>query len=457
MSSDHYEKRIMKKEIVRDSLIFIILIGIVSLLSDMTHEGAKSIYGQFLNIVGASPKVISFVGGLGEFLGSALIFVTSIIASKTKKYWTMTIIGYTINLFCIPMLALTTENGWIYAISLILLERVGKAIRKPAKNTLVSFCSKNLGEGKSFALLECLDQIGAFIGPLILTLVLYLKGTTNLFDSYKFCFLILIIPAILTLCILLFARVKYPTPETFEDDKEEDKSNQLVISKSFKYYLVAISLVAFSFIDFPLITYHVASLNIINEKNLPMLYSLAMLVDSISALIFGFLFDKIGFKTLVLSTLLSMTFPLFIFNFNMLYSLAMLVDSISALIFGFLFDKIGFKTLVLSTLLSMTFPLFIFNFNNSVLIIIGICLWGVGMGAQESILKSSVAKLSTKETRSKCFGLFEGVFGLSWFIGSSVLGIIYEASIIAFIIIPIILQICAIICYILSIRNYSKA
>lgn len=400
----------MKKEIVRDSLIFIILIGIVSLLSDMTHEGAKSIYGQFLNIVGASPKVISFVGGLGEFLGSALIFVTSIIASKTKKYWTMTIIGYTINLFCIPMLALTTENGWIYAISLILLERVGKAIRKPAKNTLVSFCSKNLGEGKSFALLECLDQIGAFIGPLVLTLVLYLKGTTNLFDSYKFCFLILIIPAILTLCILLFARVKYPTPETFEDDKEEDKSNKLVISKSFKYYLVAISLVAFSFIDFPLITYHVASLDIINEKNLPMLYSLAMLVDSISALIFGFLFDKIGFKTLVLSTLLS-----------------------------------------------MTFPLFIFNFNSSALIIIGICLWGVGMGAQESILKSSVAKLSTKETRSKCFGLFEGIFGLSWFIGSFVLGLIYEASMIAFIIIPIILQICAMIGYILSIRNYSKA
>ena len=399
----------MKKEIVRDSLIFIILIGIVSLLSDMTHEGAKSIYGQFLNIVGASPKIISFVGGLGEFLGSALIFVTSIIASKTKKYWTMTIIGYTINLFCIPMLALTTENGWIYAISLILLERVGKAIRKPAKNTLVSFCSKNLGEGKSFALLECLDQIGAFIGPLILTLVLYLKGTTNLFDSYKFCFLILIIPAILTLCILLFARVKYPTPETFEDDKEEDNSNKLVISKSFKYYLVAISLVAFSFIDFPLITYHVSSLNIINEKNLPMLYSLAMLVDSISALIFGFLFDKIGFKTLVLSTLLS-----------------------------------------------MTFPLFIFNFNNSALIIIGICLWGVGMGAQESILKSSVAKLSTKETRSKCFGLFEGIFGLSWFIGSFVLGFIYEASMIAFIILPIILQTCAIIGYILSIRNYSE-
>lgn len=140
----------------------------------------------------------------------------------------------------------------------------------------------------------------------------------------------------------------------------------------------------------------------------------------------------------------------------MLYSLAMLVDSISALFFGFLFDKIGFKTLIISTIFSMFFPLLIFNFNNSALIITGICLWGIGMGAQESILKSSVAKLSNKDNRSKCFGLFEGIFGLNWFIGSFVLGFIYESSILAFIILPIALQFCAIIGYILSIKNYRE-
>ena len=265
------------------SAIFIILMGIISMLSDMTHEGAKSIYGSFLGLVGASPSLISIISGLGEFIGCSLILLTGYVASKTKRYWIMTAVGYSINLLAIPLLAFTMENGYIYACSLILLERFGKAIRKPAKSTLVSFSSKNLGEGKSFALVEFLDQIGAFIGPLILTLVLYIKGDAPLFDSYKTCFLVLGIPAILTLVLLLIARIKYPHPESLEveEKKEETKDN---ISKSFYFYLIAISFCAFGFIDFPLITYHVETLNLFDVKNLPLLYSLAMLIDAFAAL-----------------------------------------------------------------------------------------------------------------------------------------------------------------------------
>ena len=296
------------------SAIFIILMGIISMLSDMTHEGAKSIYGSFLGLVGASPSLISIISGLGEFIGCSLILLTGYIASKTKKYWIMTAVGYSINLLAIPLLAFTMENGYIYACCLILLERFGKAIRKPAKSTLVSFSSKNLGEGKSFALVEFLDQIGAFIGPLILTLVLYIKGDAPLFDSYKTSFLVLGIPAILTLVLLLIARIKYPHPESLENEekKEETKDN---ISKSFYFYLIAISFCAFGFIDFPLITYHVETLNIFDVKNLPLLYSLAMLIDAFAALFFGTLFDKFGIKVLILSTLVSFLFPLFIFIF----------------------------------------------------------------------------------------------------------------------------------------------
>ncbi|NLB10969.1 MFS transporter, partial [bacterium] len=206
-------------KIIASSIIFIVLMGLVSMMSDMTHEGAKSIYGSFLGIVGATPKIISIISGLGEFIGCSLILITGIIANKTKKYWTMTIIGYMINLLAIPALALTGPNGWIYACSLILVERIGKAIRKPAKNTLVSFSSKNLGEGKSFAFVEFLDQIGAFIGPLILTLVLYLKDTTDIFESYKTCFLVLAIPALITLIILFIARAKYPKPDSLEREE----------------------------------------------------------------------------------------------------------------------------------------------------------------------------------------------------------------------------------------------
>ena len=387
------------------SAIFIILMGIISMLSDMTHEGAKSIYGSFLGLVGASPSLISIISGLGEFIGCSLILLTGYMASKTKRYWIMTAVGYSINLLAIPLLAFTMENGYIYACSLILLERFGKAIRKPAKSTLVSFSSKNLGEGKSFALVEFLDQIGAFIGPLILTLVLYIKGDAPLFDSYKTCFLVLGIPAILTLVLLLIARIKYPHPESLEveEKKEETKDN---ISKSFYFYLIAISFCAFGFIDFPLITYHVETLNLFDVKNLPLLYSLAMLIDAFAALLFGTLFDKFGIKVLILSTLVS-----------------------------------------------FLFPLFIFIFPNSYTIYIGVALWGVGMGAQESILKSAVAKLTSKDKRSLGFGLFEGVFGLSWFLGSMILGILYEASLLALAVVSMAFEIVSIGFYILSIKS----
>ena len=317
----------------------------------------------------------------------------------------MTAVGYSINLLAIPLLAFTMENGYIYACCLILLERFGKAIRKPAKSTLVSFSSKNLGEGKSFALVEFLDQIGAFIGPLILTLVLYIKGDAPLFESYKTCFLVLGIPAILTLVLLLIARIKYPHPESLEieEKKEETKDN---ISKSFYFYLIAISFCAFGFIDFPLITYHVETLNIFDVKNLPLLYSLAMLIDAFAALFFGTLFDKFGIKVLILSTLVS-----------------------------------------------FLFPFFIFIFPNAYTIYIGVSLWGVGMGAQESILKSAVAKLTSKDKRSLGFGLFEGVFGLSWFLGSMILGILYEASLLALAVVSMAFEIVSIGFYILSIKS----
>ncbi len=403
------EKKKRDYSLVKSSIIFIILMGIVSMMSDMTHEGARSIYGSFLSLVGASPKVISLISGLGEFIGCSLILVTGIIANKSKKYWTMTIIGYMINLLAIPMLCLTSSNGWIFACALILFERVGKAIRKPAKSTLISFSSKNLGEGKSYAFVEFLDQIGAFIGPLILSAVLMIDKNTNLFESYKTCFLILGIPAIVTLTILLIAKAKFPHPEDLEEKVEEIEKKAFVINKQFIFYLVAIGLCAFAFIDFPLITFHIQNLDIFMVENLPLLYSFAMLVDAFAALLFGFLFDKIGIKILILSTILS-----------------------------------------------LPFAFFIFTSSSKAMIIIGIAMWGVGMGAQESILKSAVAKLIDKDHRALGFGIFEGLFGLSWFIGSLLFGVLYEQSLPIFITLSIVIQLISIPFFFLSSRSKEK-
>lgn len=366
----------MKKK----ALLFIMLLGIISFFSDFTHEGARSIYGSYLGLIGASALVISFTAGLGEFIGQALRLVTGWIADKTKKYWTMMIVGYAINLLAIPLLGLVGESFWEVAIVLILLERVGKAIRAPAKSTLTSFTQPYLGAGKAFAINEALDQLGAFLGPLIVFFILSAKGGGTL-ENYRFSFLILGIFAIVTLCILFFARYKYPNPDQFE--KKQVKRPGLSKMSTFVIYMIAIACIAMGFIDYPVLAFHLDSLQLIESTRIPLLYAMAMGVDAIAALLFGHMFDKKGLISLVYPILISgLTAPLIL-----------LIDGTWA-------------------------------------IILGIICWGIGMGAQESILKAVVAKIVPKDYRARGYGVFATIFGLFWFLGSVIVGALYDTSLV---------------------------
>lgn len=380
------------------ALSLVLMMGIVSLFSDMTHEGAKSIYGDFLSLAGASAAVIGFVSGLGEFIGYALRLLTGYLADKRRNYWQMTFIGYAVNMLAIPLLALTLPNGWLWASLLIVSERVGKAIRQPSKATIVSFASSQVGTGKAFALQEFMDQIGAFSGPVLLFLVIYFKpGSQALFDAYRLGFLVLLIPALLTLYFLYRAKVKFPNPEQFESDSVS--GSRLILKRPFILFLVAISFLAFGFIDFPILTMHVARLEVLPAAALPLLYAWAMLVDAFAALAFGWLFDKKGFSVLLFSSLFSVAFAPFAF----------LSESVTG-------------------------------------IMIGVTLWGIGMGAQESVLKAAVATLVPKENRSSGYGLFETSFGLFWFLGSWLMGVLYGYSLPAMVTVSVVAQSIAIVC-----------
>lgn len=398
---DEKINRNKKSKVLKPAMIFILFMGIVSMFSDMTHEGARSIYGAYLGLAGASAATIGFVTGFGEFIGYSFRLVTGFIADKSKKYWTMTLIGYAINMLAIPALAFVSEKGWIIACILIVAERVGKAIRQPSKNTLVSFAASQVGEGKSFAILEFLDQIGAFIGPMILFLVLLLKKSGDQFSAYSICFGILGIPALLTLVSLWFAKSKYPHPENFEPIKEEQKIGKLKVP--FIIYLIGSGLFALGFIDFPLITMHLSKTGIVPQDTLPLFYAGAMLVDAFSALFFGWLYDKFSIRVLMLSTAISTPFALFIFGFNSLLS-----------------------------------------------IIVGVIIWGIGMGAQESILKSAVTTIVPKESRSTGFGIFETSFGICWFLGSWLMGVLYDFSILWMIFFSMITQFAAVVTFYFS-------
>ncbi len=383
----------MTSNIKKQAILFLVLLGVISLLSDFTHEGARSIYGPFLGLIGASAFVVSFTSGLGEFIGQALRIVTGVIADRSQKYWLMMFLGYAINLLAIPLLMFTNASIWQVAIVLILLERVGKAIRAPAKSALTSFTTPHLGAGKAFAIQEVLDQIGAFLGPLFAFAVLSLNQGNEL-QGYQMVFGFLGIFAIATLVILIISWRKYPNPERFETRTvfKGFKGN-----KSFVWYMVAISFLALGFIDYPLMAFHMESTGVIAVSYIPLLYSLAMGVDALAALLFGHLFDKFGVKALQISTFIA----------------------------------------------AFSVPVF-FLFNGLWAVIVGVILWGIGMGAQESILKAVISSVVSKEKRATAYGIFYSVFGLAWFLGSTLIGIVYGYSLLIIVIYSLVMELAAV-------------
>ena len=397
-------------------MLFIVLFGIVSLFSDMTHEGASSIRGAYLSLLGASAGAIGFVSGLGEMIGYSMRYVFGRITDKTKQYWPMVILGYVLDIIAVPALALVGEHGWLAACLLLVVQRMGKAIKKPAKDTVMSFAASQEGAGKSFGIQELLDQIGAFLGPVLLYLVMLFRQEGPLFRIYASCFAVLAIPGAVTLILLLVTRAKFPNPERFEPEPKEYIPFKL--KKEFILYIAGITLFAFGFLEYSLVIMHVSQ----NYTSLaPGLAETSSLVNS-------------G------------TLPL-------LYAGAMLVDAVAALVFGMLYDKKGVGALVLSTLISAPFAFFVFLCRSVPLLLAGIALWGVGMGAQESILKAAVSGMVPKQSRATGYGIFECSFGVFWFLGSWILGSLYDVSKVAMVIVSMAAQLAAIPLYLASARQ----
>lgn len=382
-------------------MVFILMFSVVSLFSDMTHESASSIRGAFLALLGASATVIGFVSGLGELVGYGMRYVFGRLTDRTHRYWPMIVVGYVLDIIAVPALALVGEHGWVAACALLIVQRMGKAIKKPAKDTVLSFAASQEGAGKSFAIQEMLDQIGAFLGPLLLYVIMLFKTDGSDYNRYTFCFAMLAIPGALTLVLLWLTRRRFPNPEKFEPTPTVMVPFKM--KGRFVLYIAGISLCAFGFIDYSLVLMHVSRLHLFSVSTLPLLYAGAMLIDAFSALFFGYLFDR--WKSLAL---------------------------------------------VASTLLSCTYALFIFGISTQWAIVVGVALWGIGMGAQESILKAAVTTLVPKQSRATGYGVFECSFGIFWFLGSWLLGALYDYSLTAMIVVSIVAQLAAIPLYVLS-------
>lgn len=373
------------KKLKKQAFTFLLLMGIVSLLADMTYESARSLIGPYLLFLGASASAVGFVSGLGEFIGYTIRLVFGFVVDKTKKYWLFTILGYSINLIAIPLLAVVPPNGWIWAAILIVCERLGKAVRAPAKTTLVSFAAKRVGTGKGFGFVEVLDQIGAMLGPLLLFFIMQWKESAGTYAQYQWAFASLAIPALLTLIVLTISKALFPKAEEFElTDSEVDAPTQKLELKKIKpilLYIIAIGLLAVGMADFPLMAFHIETNKVIDIKYITLLYMMVMGVDGLAAFIFGNLYDKKGAMTLWIAAIIGLSFAPLVF---------------------------------LTT-----------NITN---IVIGLILWGVLLGAMESIALAYIADNVEVNYRGRILGIYYTFYGITWFIGSWLMGILYNIN-----------------------------
>lgn len=380
---DGSHRTLSRKAAVR----FIVAVGLVSLFADVTYEGARSITGPFLAVLGASGAVVGLVAGLGELAGYGLRLVAGVIADRTGRYWLLTGIGYTVNLLAVPALALA--GSWEAAAVLMVLERIGKAIRAPARDVLLSHATSATGHGWGFGLHEALDQIGAVSGPLVVAVTLALSE-----ESYQQGFAVLLIPALIALTVLALARRRYPDPSTLGVEPEAPSDGPL--PRRLWLYLGAVALVAIGYADFPLVAYHFERAAVAPAAIIPLFYAGAMATDALAALGFGKLFDRHGLGVLAGAAALGALAPPLLFLGGI--DLAM----------------------------------------------IGVALWGIGMGAQESVMRAALAQMVPVARRGTAFGLLNGGYGLAWFVGSVALGALYDVSIPALVSLAVVAQLAAV-------------
>jgi len=388
-----------KGNIAKTAFGFVFIIGIVNLFADMTYEGARSITGPFLGSLGASATVIGVVAGTGELLGYSLRSVAGYFADKTQRYWLIVFVGYVINMLAVPALALT--GNWPIAAALIVAERSGRALRKPVVDAMISYAGKSIGRGWVFGLNEGLDQAGATVGPLIVALVLYLKA------GFRTRFGVLLVSSVLCLATLVVARLCYPHPQELETESA-DLSKAKGFPKAYWIYVAAGSLIAAGFADFSLISFHFQKEAIISQTAIPLFYAVAMGAGALTNLLFGRLFDRIGFPIVILAFFLGALFAPFVFLGQFWLSL------------------------------------------------IGMALWGIGMGAQNSLLKALLTGVLSVAKRSTGFGLFYTGYGIAWFLGSAAMGLFYDKSILAVVVFSVVLQLLALPVFFLARRRSER-
>jgi predicted MFS family arabinose efflux permease len=262
-------------------------------------------------------------------------------------------------------------GSWQLAAVFILLERTGRAIRKPTVEAMLSYTTGTLGKGWVYGLNTALDEIGATLGPLIVALVLFLGG------NYKAAYTLLLISALLTLGTLVVARINFPLPSRLE---EGQTAHAVGFTRAYWLYMAAGACFAAGMMSFELVSYHLLKTDLVSAPWIPVMLGFSTGCGVIASLVLGKSYDRVGMPVVLVAVFLSALFAPFVFYGNLAAAL------------------------------------------------IAMPLWGIGYATQDTLLKVLIAGVLPEGKRNTAFGLFYIGYGVGWLIGSVATGLLYDRS-----------------------------
>ena len=354
-----------KRRIISQGTMLIIILGVVSLFGDFVYEGGRSIVPQFFTTgLGGSVFLLGVVLGVGDFIGYSIRLLSGRLADRTHGYWTITFVGYIINMLALPLLAFT--GNYIVAAVLIVAERAGKGIRSPPKDYIVSTAAKQGRVGRAFAINEALDQTGAIIGPIVMSLIILYR------NDYRLAFEFLFLPAIISLATLVIA---YQYHKRVPKKKHAmDKSKIMAFNRFILYSLaVAVSAAGLYNVSFML----VSAQGVLSTYLIPLVFLTAMVGEGFFGVVFGILYDRVGK--------------------NLVY-----IGLITAAVLPFVLMK--------------SLPLFLFS---------AALLFGAVTGIQDTVMRSVVGSMIPEKRRGHAYGIFNSFYGFGLMASSIVIGYLY--------------------------------
>ncbi len=354
----------MKGSLSKRQLIVFLLLGFVSLTADIVYEGARSVSGSYLETVEA-PAIAAAIVGAGDLIGYGMRFISGVIASSigsSSIYWGLTLTGYLLTC-TLPLLAFT--NWWVAVVAIYLIERIGKGLRAPTRDVILSEVVGGIGLGKGFGIHEVLDQLGAISGPLIVALALSYGG-------YSLAYIILIIPAIISISLVVTAWNLYPSLKAVSRKQGLTFKG---LDRRFWFYTLSMAALSLGYIHWAIASYFLKHWGVLTDVEIALNYMIAMATDAIMAFPIGFLYDVIKLRSLYIAPLLCMSIPI---------------------------------TLFLST-------------ANRALPYALSAIWGIIMGIYETNMRAAIADIVDEKQRALAYGTFGLVYGVSWTIGGFII------------------------------------